>query len=91
MERKVDISYRISTLNLLRRGSVCPLPEQGKMFWRMHTKGQPLEGYPIDTSRFWDQLPSKVDAAYERIDSKIIFFKGALDLCFDRSLLLCDF
>ncbi|XP_022102157.1 matrix metalloproteinase-14-like isoform X2 [Acanthaster planci] len=50
---------------------------KGKTFWRMLEKGHPLEGYPIDTDRFWDQLPTKVDAAYERIDSKILFFKGA--------------
>ncbi|XP_038075032.1 collagenase 3-like [Patiria miniata] len=50
---------------------------KGKTFWRMLEKGHPLEGYPIDTSRFWDQLPVKVDAAYERIDDKILFFKGA--------------
>ena len=43
-------------------------------------KGEPLEGYPIDTSRFWDQLPVKLDAAYERIDDKILFFKGKI--CF---------
>ncbi|XP_033628063.1 matrix metalloproteinase-24-like [Asterias rubens] len=50
---------------------------KGKSFWRMNMKGEPLEGYPIDTSRFWDQLPVKLDAAYERIDDKILFFKGS--------------
>ena len=49
---------------------------QGKNFWRMQEQGQPLEGYPVEIGKFWTGLPSKIDAAYERYDGKLVFLKG---------------
>ncbi|XP_072047538.1 matrix metalloproteinase-24-like isoform X2 [Amphiura filiformis] len=48
---------------------------RGNGFWRIITPGDPLPGYPIDIDKFWQELPSKIDTTYERIDGKIMFFK----------------
>ncbi|XP_071493427.1 matrix metalloproteinase-24-like [Diadema antillarum] len=50
---------------------------KGKNFWRMQQQGKPMEGYPVKIDSFWNGLPSKIDAAYERYDGKLLFFKGS--------------
>lgn len=50
-------------------------------FWRVREPGNPLtppDGYP--SASFFKDLPSGVQAAYERyFDQKILFFKGKLE------------
>lgn len=51
---------------------------RGKYTWRLVTRGRLYAGYPALISRMW-QLPEDtdhVDAAYERLDGKIVFFVG---------------
>jgi hypothetical protein len=46
--------------------------------WRINDKGL-LEGYPAPIKHLWKELPKNmthIDAVYERLDKKIVFFVG---------------
>uniref|UniRef100_A0A0K8T5Z3 Peptidase metallopeptidase domain-containing protein n=1 Tax=Lygus hesperus TaxID=30085 RepID=A0A0K8T5Z3_LYGHE len=51
---------------------------KGKYIWRLGNRGL-YAGYPALTTRLWNNLPAsltRVDAVYERLDKKIVFFIG---------------
>lgn len=51
---------------------------KGKYMWRLYNK-ELYTGYPTLISRQWGSLPedmNQVDAVYERLDGKIVFFVG---------------
>ncbi|XP_063077613.1 matrix metalloproteinase-25 [Engraulis encrasicolus] len=53
---------------------------KGKFFWRREHSGSLLSLAPAEIKNFWIGLPDnnqKIDAVYERSDSKIIFFSGS--------------
>lgn len=49
---------------------------KGSNFWRMRVLGQPMQNYPQKINIFFKELPKNIDAAYERFDNTIMFFKG---------------
>ncbi|BES95658.1 matrix metalloproteinase [Nesidiocoris tenuis] len=62
---------------------------KGKYLWRIGDRGL-YAGYPALTSRLWNNLPTslhKIDAVYERLDKKIVFFIGRWFYVFDGTAL----
>ncbi|XP_077995389.1 matrix metalloproteinase-14-like [Glandiceps talaboti] len=47
------------------------------VFWRLREKGRALTGYPHPNENFWYDLPSGVNAVYERYDHRIVFLKDS--------------
>ncbi|XP_047099078.1 matrix metalloproteinase-2-like isoform X1 [Schistocerca piceifrons] len=61
-----------------------------KYFWRIGDRGLE-EGYPAEIQRFWYSLPrnfTHVDAVYERLDKKIVFFIGRQYFVYDANTLM---
>ncbi|XP_071944794.1 matrix metalloproteinase-17-like [Antedon mediterranea] len=50
---------------------------QGDQFLRLAMRGSVMEGYPSETSAFFNDLEDNIDASYERsTDGAFMFFKG---------------
>ncbi|XP_054289089.1 matrix metalloproteinase-2-like [Macrosteles quadrilineatus] len=62
---------------------------KGEYMWRLGDKGL-MEGYPAPITHLWKELPrnlTHVDAVYERLDKKIVFFVGREMYVFDGNRL----
>ncbi|CAH1404556.1 unnamed protein product [Nezara viridula] len=62
---------------------------KGKYFWRVGDEGV-HRGYPALAERLWSELPKDfiaIDAVYERLDKKIVFFIGKYYYVFQGNFL----
>ncbi|CAF89957.1 unnamed protein product, partial [Tetraodon nigroviridis] len=67
-----------------RTNPFCSAGVQDRWFWRLRNS-RVQEGYPMQIHHFWKGLPARIDAAYQRPDGKLVFFRGKSQCWWDHA------
>ena len=75
VDTRVDELCQNSTIDSIITTSEGTYTFKGDMFWKL-TPDSIAPGYPKPVSKFWDGLPSDIDASFTWTNGKSYFFKG---------------